>query len=705
MRSDLLALTADDLVTLANRGIVKRAQTELDSGQFTFEADEAEGAVSVRWSDEVTCLIPAGKGLQDARCTCPATTLCRHVIRSVLAYQKLVASEQSAVGVTEAPDAAPPPEPTPNTEHQTPNTDPLPPTPEHLNTRTPDPWDPGAITDEVLEREIRKPLLARARRQFDEGLVLELVRSAKPTARFFTLGCTLRFLVPGDLRYTHCDCADPNPCGHVPLAVWAFRMLDADRSSGTFSTRKEAYPVPSDLLDEIEASLLELCAAGAAGTASSAIDRLRRLETRSREAGLIWPGEILAELVQQLEAYAAHDARFSPVAIADLAGELCIRMDAIRADTGEVPQLFIRGSESDRLTDVGNARLVGLGCGAAMRRGGVQLSAYLQDVDSGQVVAVSRDFADPPADSGAAPAPLWELARVPVLKGVPLTALGAGQLLVQGGKRTPGGTYQPGRARFSCNPQSFQWESLRPPVLVEDLAELTLRLAAQPPAALRPRRVASDLVVCAVGKISAMQYSELEQALYLAFEGAGGGEALAVLPFVGRAREGMDALLARLRDEPDSLRFIAGKVRLSGPSPLVTPISLVFGQDRVRQIVQPWVDRVESTSPAATASSGSTSPSGGNPIAGFPGALTELLGEQWLLGLRRADERMGGHWRELSQRGAAIGFDRLIRPVERIAAELERKRATLNWNPDPAARAMLQLAVLARIASEQSAGT
>ena len=35
MRQDLLALTADDLVLLANRGLVKRAQQEVQSAELT----------------------------------------------------------------------------------------------------------------------------------------------------------------------------------------------------------------------------------------------------------------------------------------------------------------------------------------------------------------------------------------------------------------------------------------------------------------------------------------------------------------------------------------------------------------------------------------------------------------------------------------------------------------------------------------------
>ena len=74
---------------LANRGLVRRARAEVESGDLACELREGpEGDLEVRWSDGVTCLLPAGAGLAQGRCSCPATTLCRHLLRSVLVYQR-----------------------------------------------------------------------------------------------------------------------------------------------------------------------------------------------------------------------------------------------------------------------------------------------------------------------------------------------------------------------------------------------------------------------------------------------------------------------------------------------------------------------------------------------------------------------------------------------------------------------------------------
>lgn len=692
MRADLLALTTDDLVVLGNRGIVKRALAELDSGQFTAEISEENDRVTVRWSDDTVCTIPAGKGLTDSLCTCPATSLCRHLIRSVLAYQRQFLAVPPPAP---SPTGTAPPEPTETTTPETGTRS------AETELPAPEPWDPGEIPDEELARHLRKTDLTRARAQFAEDHVVELARSAKPSAYFHTLSCTVRFLVPHDLRYTHCECAAPNPCIHVAEAVWAFRLLDRTRDSGTISTRAEPYPVPASLLDDLEAALLELTQTGVAGLPPAQAERFRRLETRCRNENLVWPAEILAELTLQIEAYRGHDARFSPTRVAELAAELCIRADAIRSGTEAVPQLFVRGSAADRVTEVGSARLVGLGCEAVPRRGSVELLTYLQDTASGLVLAVGHEFTDPPEESGTAPADFWQLAARPVLKGVSLAALGAGQLQLKGGKRTPSSRLVPGRAQFSFNPQSFQWENLRSPVLVEDFAELSMRLASAHPASLRPRRLGADLCVLRVAAITAAEYSDSDQTLYALLEDASENSATIALPFSSRAAEGMDLLLPRLLTTPVSVRFVAGHVRLAGGVLQVRPVSVVVEENGARKLLQPWVDRRPPGTETAGAGPVMERPRpASDPITGFAAELLEALGEQWLLGLQRADAATASAWRALERHGAALGFDRLLRPLSRLCEELERKQSTLHWSAAIAAGALLEAGVLTQLTRE-----
>ena len=75
------------------------------------------------------------------------------------------------------------------------------------------------------------------------------------------LSYTVRFLVPGEIRYTYCDCSEKAPCRHVLFAVWAFRLLDKNQLSGIISTEK-ALLIPTTVLDDIEQNLQALVEEG-----------------------------------------------------------------------------------------------------------------------------------------------------------------------------------------------------------------------------------------------------------------------------------------------------------------------------------------------------------------------------------------------------------------------------------------------------------
>jgi hypothetical protein len=77
---------------------------------------------------------------------------------------------------------------------------------------------------------------------------------------------------------------------------------------------------------------------------------------------------------------------------------------------------------TDHITEIGSARFVGLGCGAKISRKSVELSAYLQDADSGSMVTVSREFPNPPEQSKDPAKDFWQLAQAPALIGASFAA-------------------------------------------------------------------------------------------------------------------------------------------------------------------------------------------------------------------------------------------------------------------------------------------
>ena len=667
-RTDLLALTLDDLAAFSNVGLARRAQKEIESGTPAYSLTEDDtGNVRVAWADDIICDLPANSSLAQSVCSCPATGMCRHLLRAVLAYQKEAAANYTADVAAHA-------------------------------TATPI-WSPGDISDDTLGQYLSAATLNRARRSFDEGQVIEVRRGTKPTAYLHNAALTVRFLVAGDLRYTRCECTETQPCSHVALAIWGFRRLAADQTAGIVDSRRDPYPVPDDLLTDISATLDELATYGVANAPPPLWDGLRRLDARCRAGGLIWPAEIIAELVLHGERYAARDARFAADEVAGLIGELGARMAAIRSQPPGVPQLYVRGAAQDGATQVGAARLIGVGCGVRLKRRSIEVAAYMQNVETGHVVTLRQEFVE--ADPAQVARPFWQMAGAMVAKSGALSALGVGQLLMKGGKRTADAGLSLSRSQSALNPQTFYWEGLRSPLLAESLAELRAHLDAQPPSALRPRRLTEDLFVCAVvGAGGDPHFEPISQTVVATMRDADGETATLRHPFTTRGQAGCEAMLAALSTRADTLRFVSGMVRATPGGLVIAPVALVFQDGATRTTIQPWVAPPTPDVKTTLVAPSTALFSAPDPIADYVTQLSEGLGELWLLGLARADGRALRRWRDLHAMGAERGFVRFLGAVAAVGAWLQQSEDSLSRDYAGGAARMRDLSLLVRLAHD-----
>lgn len=682
-RRDLIALTLDDLAAMTNRGTVKRARREWDEGTPSCAFDETtDGEVIVTWSDGIVCRFPAGKTIHDSVCSSGFAGISRHVVRSVIAYQHRASAEPEVVPSNS--DRTPPP--------------PI----------SGSPFDPGAFSDEDLVARFRAPAIAKARQRFNEGVLVELTRGSKPTARFLDNRCTVRFLVPGDLRYVTADCSESLLSLFVPLAVWSFRELPADRAAGLISRQAKALATPTRWLDDLETSLATLCLEGTSGVAAAYVQRLLRLETALRENELVWPAELVADLVQQLEMYSKRDARFDPLEVVALVGEAVARLRAIRNGTNSIPQLYIRGSRSNRATEIAGGRLIGLGLGMRAGRSVTTLGAYLQDSDTGTLCVVERTFADPSAESGAEPKAYALLADTIIARGISIGGLAAAQLLLKSGKRTPSGQLilPRGAIAMTANPQSYQWEHLRPPVAVENFVALAARLDAIPPSYLRPRGRTENFHVCPATFIEAVEFDEARQRMSAVLVDAAGGRARLSHPFRSRGREGFEALARALETRANQIRFVSGHVTTSPRGIVVAPTALVFETDGQRTALLPWQGEVRSThAPSRVAANpGEVSrrhtENARPPLDAFIQHLEFELSELLLCGLQRSDDRAAVTWTELFETAREFGFALLSTPIGALSEEFRRKPKVLHWDASRASALLAELCMIVRIAAD-----
>jgi hypothetical protein len=533
---------------------------------------------------------------------------------------------------------------------------------------------------------------------FGKGILAEVVRSSKPTVRFHQPAAVVRFMVPNDPRYTHCDCADPAPCKHVPLAVWAFRLLPPEQPFGVVNTGGRAPPVPPEVLTEVDALTVELVESGFSGATQQWADRLTRLEARLRAEGLTWPADAVGELIEQRQRYTGNDALFAPDRVVELVGELVVRRDAIANDTGELPQQLIRGTGQESSGTLGKCRLIGLGCGVTVGRHEVELVAYLIDADTGGMAVLSKEFADPKPDSKQEPKTFPELARHVAAKEATFAAVGGGQLLTDGGRRTVAGRLTFGRVKASVQPQAFEWEALKPPVAAESFAEVAARLAALPPAALRPRRAAEDFHVLPVAAVTDAGFDVPSQTILAKLTDPAGGVAYLRHPFTTRGRTGAERFLATLTDPAAKLTFVAGTVRRVPGGLLVSPACGVFEKDGARFALQPWID-----GPKDETAGGKELVAADAVVSPIHEVFRQLHAEAedvFLVGLRRAGPDAVKRWRELHRRAESVGLTRLGERIASVAEGLELRAHVVRWDPAPTAGVVLELCALARLARD-----
>ncbi len=670
MRHDLLALTEDDLITQSNRGIVKR-QAGKDLINLDYEIDvDGDNTVTVRWSDDITVILPSDQTLlQVTQADNPtATKLSRQVVRSVLAYQEWIVTQPQS---------------------------------EEADVSLPEPavWNPALIEDTLLEEHYGKARLNGIRREYDSGHVLELVRSTKPTARFHTASVTVRFLVPMDFRYTHCDCEEISPCRHVPMAIWAFRDLPEDKQSGIIETLRESPPIPTTLIGDIRHALLDFAELGLSGTGNSLIGRFDHLIKRCETEGLIWHADILRDLLLLHQQYHAQDSQFSPLRLAEVLGELMIRLRAVEYPTERIPAMFVRGSTITRETKKGTSALMGLGCAVEQHKKGVTLSAYMQDSGSGQTVAIQKYFPDP-TDKQAEPKAFSQISKRNAMKGTAFASICNQRYLIQGGKYSSNATFNAGRAQISANPQNYQWENLRAPLLVENFEEIIARQSAQPPKSLRPRRVGESIVVCPIERITFAAFDSMSQSIVATMQDIVGWEAMLQHPFTSRGHEGAEKLMWWLTNHPEDIRFIAGDISIKQGGLVIAPISVIFEVDGKRNAVQPWVDTYKGET-AQTIDSGQ-----GRqllePIHYYPSEVAEKFGEVFTIGVTRLDAPMIRQFEQLCDEGERLGFSKLLDPIVSVTNQFADKQRNLQWDWQNSAQQALDLLLLLQFARERS---
>ena len=546
MRADLLALTAESLAALANRGIVRRATREISEGAGPALDVDPDDEVTARFPDGVVTKLPTGATLEAARCTCRAAGVCRHKVAAVLAYQH---SQPLAAG-TPAVEA----------------------------------WSPAEFTDEALEAVLGARVMAVAREAFRVGYRARVHRpnAGAPEPAVELGSCTVRFLVPHEIGYAHLDAVRGARDDAVALAVWAFRAADATNpAAGDIDLDVGGTSPETGVTDQrsgvepVLALLDDLLADGASHTGASIAGALSRVRRELERSNLRWPIDVVDSIGDQLDAYRVRSARYGAERFAGLLAELAARHRCV-AGRGASLRSQVLGTEEAAETALRRLRLTGIGCRISGDTDSRSVRIYLVHGEAGAVLVLDKTWELGEGDSPSG----HELGERRV-SGSTVASLAGGNVVTESAMRSARRAVRIASNRLAKTTVARSaggWSDLPDSILVRDLRALASRLAGLPPRIIRPR-VEADLVhVVEVGEVSSISYVPGLQQLTARIKAVDEGEATVVATHRGATPGALDALAAALRSQP---RFISGITYRFRSEVMIDPLAVVAGESVV----------------------------------------------------------------------------------------------------------------------------
>ncbi|HND56547.1 MAG TPA: hypothetical protein PLV92_29215, partial [Pirellulaceae bacterium] len=256
------------------------------------------------------------------------------------------------------------------------------------------------------------------------------------------------------------------------------------------------------------------------------------------------------------------------------------------------------------------------------------------------------------------------------------------------------------------NPQSFQWEQLRPPLSVESFAQLRARLRFLPPSYLRPRRATEGLFCVDVAACEAATFDAARQQLEATLRDRDGESARLVQPYFDRAADGFGAFAQALSESGGKLRFVCGHAKLDGRGLVIRPVAAVLDDDGRRTGLCPWFSRglanVSTVGASPVESVGDKGNSNRqNVCAEFIAEWQAKLGDLLVTGLMRASRDSFEAVRRLEDRAARLGFVRVAHALRELRGELDRRDRDLRWDAARASALVAHHCLLVKVAVEE----
>ncbi|WP_348945566.1 SWIM zinc finger family protein [Chitinibacter sp. FCG-7] len=677
LRPDLLSLSDEALIALSNAGFVKKAHKELQDGKAPALTASDDGALIAHYADGHITTLAAGGGLRDARCSCPASGLCRHRVTLVLAYRHLASSSSGEPASPSATAVASPA--TDSAANAAANTSTN--TSADASISEERAWSPALFADEMAK--LPAAILQRTQKLADAGTVLRLsswqANHPHPSAQLPM--CSVRFFSRHSLNHARCDCIQSQMCEHIALAVMAFAQAPAEgwtqlnlavQGAAEHALLMQS-PAAQQLGESLQQLALQLWQDGSSQPLSNLAASFTRARQQAEQLGWRWLIDGLAQLQQALHDQLARSSRASATRELRLLCELIARWQsasylegqsasyldgqAASGQAGQVPRppadLLGVGVKGEVALE--HLRLVGLGAQWSDDEQQEQAQLIFTDPDTQAVLVIEKQWEKTP-DSAT---PLWQRRYL----GHSLARLAQSQIVTRSAKRFANGALAIGGTAKQSNVLPLTpaaWLQLAAPLRQPDAASLLAHLQAADPEFVRPRQLLEHLHLLPINSVLNWGWDGARQSLQAQLLCGDGDQPRVWLKLAHQrsAPHAVDTLATLLSQEVPTM--LCGHFSLRDGELQVTPLSLAVDNRVIALHGEPTPAIALPDGPAHSAS----------PLAQQLDELEQLLGRFLRQGLRHQGQSARQQARRVQAQLTELGMPTLAERLDEVLQQL-----------------------------------
>ncbi|MHB1001337.1 MAG: SWIM zinc finger family protein [Armatimonadota bacterium] len=343
IRTRLSSFDDDALAALANKGLLRRAQKDLDETTPELLGEE-NGRLQVRVGDSV---VDIPEILNNARCTCPSGGICRHVLTALLFIRNSSPREAESKATISCVD-------------------------EILS-----------LDDAAIRKWAGTPMVREAERVLVRGMGVDIQGDRPILFSIPDLNVTCRWIPGGGLEGMVCLCHAPNACRHKVMSVLAYQASLGDRIISLEETILTASSGAPRTREEVRASVVqalhEMVSQGLSRISQESRQRLSTLSVSAHGVDLPRLERQLKVLESEISLLLTRDAQADIRNLLTSAARteaLCVALNS--------PTPALVGRYRSQYDEVGSIELVGVAARRWQSRSGyIGLTLYFWDTSAG----------------------------------------------------------------------------------------------------------------------------------------------------------------------------------------------------------------------------------------------------------------------------------------------------------------------------------